>query len=94
MPTEPSKKRKEPEPVEAPMTERAGYLPCQTGLRKNKRDKLFAEWIWQDLGLGGLYDFLPPPDPEKDKARAAQLLRLFKLAVWPTSERESARLRL
>ena len=22
----------------------------------------------QDLGLGGLYDFLPPPDPEKDKA--------------------------
>ena len=23
----------------------------------------------EDLGLGGLYDFLPPPDPEKDKAR-------------------------
>ena len=22
----------------------------------------------EDLGLGGLYDFLPPPDPEKDKA--------------------------
>eukprot|EP00435_Cladocopium_sp_Y103_P015637 s4506_g3.t2 len=41
MPTEPSRKRKEPEPVE-------------------------------DLGLGGLYDFLPPPDPEKDKATAAK----------------------
>jgi hypothetical protein len=28
----------------------------------------------QDLGLGGLYDFLPPPDPEKDKAHG-QIVR-------------------
>eukprot|EP00928_Gymnodinium_smaydae_P023063 TRINITY_DN1917_c0_g1_i2.p2 TRINITY_DN1917_c0_g1~~TRINITY_DN1917_c0_g1_i2.p2 ORF type:complete len:177 (+),score=40.30 TRINITY_DN1917_c0_g1_i2:82-612(+) len=31
--------------------------------------------VADDGGLGGLYDFLPPPDPEKDKAAKAEAER-------------------
>lgn len=46
-----------------------------TEVSKKRKEPEPEEWLrldWQlhgeDAGLGGLYDFLPPPDPEKDKA--------------------------
>ncbi|CAJ1351613.1 unnamed protein product [Effrenium voratum] len=37
----------------------------------------------EDPGLGGLYDFLPPPDPEKDKATAAKARKTAELNTKP-----------
>lgn len=39
--------------------------------------------VVEDTGLGGLYDFLPPPDPEKDKAIAAKAKRDQEALVRP-----------
>ncbi|CAE7227900.1 ZFP36 [Symbiodinium sp. CCMP2592] len=47
--------------------------------RKRKAEAEPAE----DLGLGGLYDFLPPPDPEKDKATAAKARKAEQLSTRP-----------
>ena len=46
----------------------------RTGNDKGRRyTKICSGISSEDLGLGGLYDFLPPPDPEKDKAGCMQL---------------------
>ena len=46
----------------------------RTGVDKGRRyTKICSGISAEDLGLGGLYDFLPPPDPEKDKAGCMQL---------------------
>ncbi|CAE7206610.1 mex-5 [Symbiodinium sp. CCMP2456] len=37
----------------------------------------------KDPGLGGLYDFLPPPDPENDKATAAKARKAEQLSTRP-----------
>lgn len=37
----------------------------------------------EDLGLGGLYDFLPPPDPEKDKATATKARKAEQASTRP-----------
>eukprot|EP00930_Biecheleria_cincta_P060585 TRINITY_DN46226_c0_g1_i1.p1 TRINITY_DN46226_c0_g1~~TRINITY_DN46226_c0_g1_i1.p1 ORF type:complete len:275 (+),score=48.90 TRINITY_DN46226_c0_g1_i1:73-897(+) len=39
--------------------------------------------VVEDSGLGGLYDFLPPPDPEKDKATAAKAKRAEEALLRP-----------
>ena len=38
--------------------------------RERERERETRAIHPQDPGLGGLYDFLPPPDPEKDKAHS------------------------
>eukprot|EP00931_Biecheleriopsis_adriatica_P066078 TRINITY_DN40496_c0_g1_i1.p1 TRINITY_DN40496_c0_g1~~TRINITY_DN40496_c0_g1_i1.p1 ORF type:complete len:272 (+),score=71.57 TRINITY_DN40496_c0_g1_i1:64-879(+) len=47
--------------------------------RKRKAEPVVEE----DSGLGGLYDFLPPPDPEKDKATAAKAMKAEESSKRP-----------
>lgn len=43
--------------------------------RPRKKAKTVAVPVPIDEGLGGLYDFLPPPDPEKDEAAKAAAVK-------------------
>ncbi|CAE7550272.1 ZFP36 [Symbiodinium natans] len=54
-------------------------MSTEPASRKRKAEAEPAE----DPGLGGLYDFLPPPDPEKDKATAAKARKAEQLSTRP-----------
>mmetsp|Transcript_63591 Transcript_63591/g.113161 ORF Transcript_63591/g.113161 Transcript_63591/m.113161 type:complete len:271 (+) Transcript_63591:50-862(+) len=47
------------------------------------RKRPAPEPVEDDGGLGGLYDFLPPPDPEKDKATEAKARKAEAAAARP-----------